>query len=224
MIKAIGYARVSTTDQAQEGISLEAQAAKIQAYAVLNDLDLVEIIEDAGKSGKDTNREGIQKALALIESGEVKAIIVYKLDRLSRKVVDTLTLIERVEKASSAFHSIQEKVDTHSAIGKFFLTITAAFAEMERNVISERTKDALSYKKSQGAYLGAVPYGYQLEGEELTEDQPETESIETILAMRQAGATFQAIATHLNEKGISTKRDRKWYPTTVKNVIERAVA
>lgn len=224
MSKAIGYIRVSTTEQAQEGISLEAQASKIRAYCELNDLELLTIFEDAGKTGKNLKREGIQEALAMIEAGNADALIVYKLDRLSRKTRDTLEIIETIEGAGAAFHSITEKIDTKSALGKFFLTITAAFAQMERDTISERTKDALSFKREQGQYLGAVPFGYELNGKELEEAEKEAEVISMIVSLKQAGNTLQSIADTLNSKGVQTKRGGKWYPTSIKNVLKREQA
>jgi DNA invertase Pin-like site-specific DNA recombinase len=131
-IKAIGYIRVSTDEQAREGISLENQRAKIEAYCQLNDLELVEILEDAGKSGKDLNREGMQALMDRIRARSVDAVIVYKLDRLSRRVRDTLSLMDLIEKRSVAFHSITEKIDTKTAMGKFFLNIMASMNQWER--------------------------------------------------------------------------------------------
>lgn len=224
MKKAIGYTRVSTVDQAQEGISLEAQTAKIRAYCELNDLELIAIFEDAGKTGKNLKREGIQEALNLLEAGEAAAIVVYKLDRLSRKTKDTLELIERIEKAGAAFHSITEKVDTQSALGKFFLTITAAFAQMERDTIAERTKEALAYKKEQGEYLGAAPFGYRLEGKELAEAEEEAGIIAQIVTLRKSGHTLQQIADHLNQAETATKRGGIWRHTTIRNILKREAA
>lgn len=89
-MRAIGYARVSTDEQAHEGVSLDNQKAKIQAYCHLHDLELDEIIEDAGRSGKDLNRDGIQSLIERIKEREIDDVIFYKLDRLSRKVLDTL--------------------------------------------------------------------------------------------------------------------------------------
>lgn len=223
-MKAIGYIRVSTTEQAEEGISLAAQAAKIRAYCELNDLELIAILEDAGKTGKNTQRAGLQKALSLLETGEAAAIVVYKLDRLSRKTRDTLELIERIETAGAAFHSITEKVDTKSALGKFFLTITAAFAQMERDVIADRTREALAYKREQGQYLGAVPFGYKLEGAELAQAEQEAAVIAQVLELKAQGLTLQAIADRLNADAIPSKRGGRWYPTTVKNLLERYAA
>ena len=222
-MKAIGYTRVSTSEQAQEGISLAAQSAKIRAYCELNDLELVEIIEDAVRTGKDMNRPGIKRALELIAAGEVSALVVYKLDRLSRKTKDTLEIIEQIEKVGAAFHSITEKVDTKSALGKFFLTITAAFAQMERDMIAERTREALSYKKEQGQYLGAVPFGYQLDGEQLKQDSSEAAVIARVQELRAAGYTLQGIADTLNSEGLATKRGGKWYNSTIRNLVARAV-
>ena len=108
MKKAIGYIRVSTSEQAMEGVSLDNQKAKIQSYCEFNDLELIEIIEDAGKSGKDLKREGIQVLLGRIRDKSVDAVVVYKLDRLSRKVIDTITLIETFEKSGITFHSLND--------------------------------------------------------------------------------------------------------------------
>jgi DNA invertase Pin-like site-specific DNA recombinase len=131
-MKAIGYIRVSTDEQAREGVSLENQKAKIEAYCQLNDLELVGILEDAGKSGKDLNREGMQALMDRIRGRSIDAVIVYKLDRLSRRVKDTLSLMDLIEKHSVAFHSITEKIDTKTAMGKFFLNIMASMNQWER--------------------------------------------------------------------------------------------
>ena len=156
-MKAIGYIRVSTEEQAKEGISLENQRAKIQAYCRLHDFELDDIIEDAGKSGKDLNREGVQAIIKRIQDREIDAVIVYKLDRLSRRVLDTLNLIDLMKKHKVVFHSITDSIDTKTAMGKFFLNIMASLAQMERDLISERTKDALRHEdiqemKGQGKY------------------------------------------------------------------------
>jgi DNA invertase Pin-like site-specific DNA recombinase len=223
-MRAVGYGRVSTEEQAREGISLAAQEAKIQAYAELNDLELVDVVIDAGKSGKTTDRDGLQKVLSMVKSGEVQAVVVYKLDRLSRRVIDTLTNIEQIEAAGAAFHSIVEKVDTKSAIGRFFLTITAAFAQMERDTISERTSAALRHKIEQGEHVGRVPYGYQIEGTSLVAIQKDSAVITQILELREDGLTLRAIANELNHRQVPTQRGGRWQAQTVANIIKRAVA
>lgn len=221
-MRAIGYVRVSSEEQAKEGISLAAQEAKIRSYTALHDLDLIEVVIDAGKSAKNTRREGLTRVMAAIETGDVRAVVVYKLDRLSRRVVDTLSLIERIEASGGAFHSIQEKIDTKSAMGRFFLTITAAFAQMERDMISERTIECLAHKKAQGEHIGRVPYGHALKDGRLVAAEAQKDVISLVSDLRARGATLQAIADHLNARQIETQRGGQWHPTTVRNILGRA--
>jgi site-specific DNA recombinase len=108
--RAIGYIRVSTDGQAIDGVSLDAQSEKISAYANLNDFDLLDIFCDAGKSGKNTDRDGLQQSLSFLDKGEASALIVYKLDRLSRSVLDALNLISTIESFGASLHSIVEKL------------------------------------------------------------------------------------------------------------------
>jgi DNA invertase Pin-like site-specific DNA recombinase len=196
-MKAVGYIRVSTEDQAREGISLDTQKAKIEAYAAINDLELLGIIRDEGASGKDLEREGMAKLLDLIESGRVEAVIVYKLDRLSRRTLDTLTLIENLESKGIAFHSISEKVDTKNATGRFFLTIISAVAQMERDMIAERTKDALAHKKQNGEWTGRVPFGFRMENNRLVEDPEQMKVIQKAKRMRRSGKSLREISRAL---------------------------
>ena len=222
MKKAIGYIRVSTSEQAAEGVSLAAQEAKIRAYCELNDLELVELISDAGLSAKTTNRAGLIRAMTALEAGEAAALVVYKLDRLSRKTADTLNLIETIEAAGAAFHSIAEKVDTRSPMGRFFLTITAAFAQMERDTIAERTREALSHKQAVGEHVGSAPYGSQIENKVLTADVTQTAVIAQIVELRAAGHTLRAIADRLNANNVPTQRGGIWQASTIKKIIDRA--
>jgi DNA invertase Pin-like site-specific DNA recombinase len=196
--KAVGYIRVSTEDQAREGISLDAQKAKIEAYAAISSLELLEIIRDEGASGKSLDREGIARLLELVDAGEVVAVIVYKLDRLSRKTLDTLSLIESFESKGIAFHSITEKVDTKSATGRFFLTIISALAQMERDLIAERTKDALSQKKKKGEWTGRVPFGFRLENNRLVEDPEQIKVIQKAKRLRRSGRSLREISRALS--------------------------
>ncbi len=220
MKKAIGYIRVSTTEQATEGISLDNQRSKITAYCALNDLELVEIIEDAGKSGKNLHRDGVQELIGKIKSKSINAVVVYKLDRLSRKVLDTLTLIETFEKCGITFHSLNEKIDTGTAMGRFFFNITASLAQMERDLISERTKDALQMKIANHERAGQIPFGYSLadDGNTLLPIPEEQEVIQAIKRLHNQGMSYRAICRELEAIGAG----RKWHPQTVKNILKRA--
>jgi DNA invertase Pin-like site-specific DNA recombinase len=220
MEKAVGYIRVSTSEQATEGISLDNQRAKIKAYCELEDLELMDIIEDAGKSGKNLRREGILELIGKVKGKKIDSIVVYKLDRLSRKVIDTLTLIETFEKAGITFHSLNEKIDTSTAMGRFFLNITASLAQMERDLISERTKDALQMKISNNERAGQIPYGYRLaeDGNTLLPIPQEQEMIQTIKRLHSQGMGYRAICRELGAIG----QGKKWHPQTVKNILKRA--
>jgi len=221
MTKAIGYIRVSTEMQVNEGVSLDAQSAKIRAYCELNDLELIEIVCDAGKSAKTTNRDGLQKCLAAIASGEAQAIVVYKLDRLSRKVLDTLNLISEIESHGASLHSISEKLDTSSALGKFFVNMTAALAQLERDQISERVTMAMSHKKNEGQHCGRAAYGFEMVDKELVKVESQFEAIAIIREMRASGAALRAIADRLNGEGIPTQRGGKWQASTINQIIKR---
>lgn len=130
-MKAIGYVRVSTQEQKRATMSLEAQEDKIRKYAHLHNLSLMEVVRDEEKSGEDLDREGMQEVMALCEKGEVDHLIVYKMDRLARNILDLLVLMERTLKPNKVqLHSVSERVDTSSAQGKFFLMIIGVMPQI----------------------------------------------------------------------------------------------
>jgi len=222
--KAYGYIRVSTDEQAAEGISLDVQEEKIRAYATLKDFELVELVRDEGRSGKDLDRPGLQRLLQLVEGNEAEALIVYKLDRLTRRTSDLLHLVEEVfEKGNTRFLSITEQIDTDTAMGKFFLTIMGAMAQMERELISERTSAALSHKKDKGEVLGQIPYGFERDEEgKLLKNREEQNVIRRMKRLRKNGKSYQKIANALNEKGVKPRqRQAKWYASSVRAVLVR---
>ncbi|MGB6864240.1 MAG: recombinase family protein, partial [Candidatus Aminicenantaceae bacterium] len=130
--KAIGYIRVSTEEQAREGISLEVQADRISALAKAKGWDLVEIIEDRGLSGKNLERDGIKQIISKCKEGEADIVIVYKVDRLTRKQKDLWHLLEDVfDKHDVGFISVSESFDTTTATGKAFLGMLGTFAQLD---------------------------------------------------------------------------------------------
>ncbi|MBL8251978.1 MAG: recombinase family protein, partial [Candidatus Competibacter sp.] len=161
MATAIGYIRVSTEGQAQDGVSLDAQRAKIAAWCDLNDYDLTAVHVDAGISGKSAdNRPGLQAALAECKKGS--ALVVYSLSRLARSTRDTIEISERLNKVGGDLVSLSEKIDTTTAAGKMVFRMMAVLAEFERDQISERTASAMQFKKAKGERFGSVPCGYFL--------------------------------------------------------------
>lgn len=198
-MKAIAYVRVSTEDQAREGVSLENQIEKVKAYATVKDLGLIEIIKDAGRSGKDLEREGMEKALNILKSGKADALIIYKLDRLTRSTKDLLNLVYDLFIPNDiALHSISENLDTTTANGRFFLTMLGGIATWERETISERTKDALNHKKVNGQWVGRVPYGFKIENNCLVEDLEQIKVIQKAKRLKRSGKSVRTIAEALN--------------------------
>lgn len=161
-MKAIGYARVSTDRQAEQGVSLEAQEAKIRAMATVQGADLLEVIVDGGESAKNLNRPGLRRLMAMVEDGKVDAVIVAKLDRLTRSVKDPCGLLELFEKRKVALVSGAESLDTGSAAGRLVITIMGAVSQWEREAIGERTRDALRHKRTSGERVGNIRFGFRL--------------------------------------------------------------
>lgn len=226
IVSAAGYVRVSTEEQALEGVSLEAQEAAIRAYCEMRGFDLVEVVVDAGVSaGRPlTSRDGGNRLLELAKDG-VTAIVVWKLDRLFRDCADCLTTISKWDRDGIALHLVDmggQALDTSSAMGRFFITIMGGAAELERNLIRERTKAGMNMKRSKGERLGQVPFGYRLadDGIALVEDPDEQAVIATIRRLRADGLTLQAITDHLNQT--TPARGKRWHLTTVTRILKRA--
>ena len=226
MAKAIAYQRVSTQDQVNEGVSLEAQQAKIAAYCMLNDMDLVASYTDAGLSGgRADNRPALLDALK--HACKAKAVlVVYSMSRLARSTRDTLDIAETLDKAGADLASLSEKIDTTSASGKMVFRLMAVLAEFERDQISERTIMALHHMRSKGERTGQVPFGFNLgdDGVKLVVNPSEQDALHVMRAMRLAGDSFRTIGAHLEMSGVLTKRGgTKWDPRTVKCVLDTAI-
>lgn len=142
---AIGYARVSTDRQADKGVSLDAQKARIEAMAVLQERTLLEVIVDGGESAKNLNRPGLQRLLALVQSGKVQAVIVAKLDRLTRSVKDLCGLLDLFEKRKVALISVAESLDTSSAARRLVITIMGAVTREKRSSIAKALELDLAF-------------------------------------------------------------------------------
>jgi DNA invertase Pin-like site-specific DNA recombinase len=216
-MKAIAYIRVSTQGQVDDGVSLAAQAAKIQAWAECNGYEMGQVFIDAGVSGTKANREGLQDALAAVGKGD--ALVVYSLSRLARNTAHTLEIAAELEKTGADLVSLSEKIDTSSAAGKMVFRLLAVLAEFERDQISERTKLAMNYKKSQNQRVGSIPYGKQLaaDGVSLEDNADELAAVEIIKTLRRQGLTFAKIAAELDGLGYKP-RGKKWHAKTLMTI------
>ena len=207
MMNVVGYIRVSTEEQAREGVSLAAQRAKIDAYALVKDWRVVEVIQD-DLTAKHLRRRGVQRLLALVARRQVGAVIVYKLDRLTRSVKDLNSLVELFDKKGVALVSLQESLDATTASGRLMMNLLASVSQWEREVIGERTRDAMQHLKASG----------QVYSRPVFDDAATLAKIHT---RRAAGATLQEIAEELTLAGVPTVRGGVWAPATILGILRR---
>ena len=198
-MKAIAYVRVSTEDQAREGLSLEAQVEKIRGYCVAKGWSLLGIIQDQGRSGKDLNRPGIQEVIRKAEHGAFDVVVICKLDRMTRNIRDLGYLTQDIfEKNGVAFSSIADNFDTTTANGKLVLNILGSIAQWERDIVAERTREVLSFKRERGEWAGRVPYGFLIgDNGKLEENPEEIKTIQKAKRMKRRGLSVRVIADRL---------------------------
>lgn len=225
MKKAVCYIRVSTEEQVRGGVSLAAQEEKLLAYCMLNDLQPVAVIREEGVSGAKplAIRPGGAELLQLVAKKEACHVVALKLDRLFRDAADALNQTKAWDKAGVALHLVDmggQALNTASPMGRFFLSMTASFAELERNLIAERTGLALAYKKAHFVAYAPTPYGYDREGNTLTENRKELKAITQIQEWRAEGWSLGKIARELTRQCIPTKKGGAWYPGTVKYLLD----
>ena len=226
---AIGYVRVSTQEQAKEGVSLDAQRDKLRSYCKLNGIKLVDIVADEGISGSTLDRPGLQAALHMIRRGRANTLIVAKLDRLSRSLRDVCALMSDYF-TDDRYHllSVCGMVNTHSAAGRMLMMNLANYNQFERELISERTREALQHMKAQGIRLGPAKYGYELSNQldekgrrMLVPLASEQEIIARLAAAQADGVGFNDIARQLNAEGIQARRGGEWTGRFASAVLQR---
>jgi site-specific DNA recombinase len=221
-MKAVIYTRVSTDEQAREGVSLANQLAKCRLQAQLDDMEIVAEIEDAGKSAKNLNREGIQKILHMVKHKECDAIVILKLDRFTRNITDLNEIVNLLNKYGVSLVSVQDHLDTLSASGRMVMNLLATISQWERETIAERTSTALQFKKSEmKRYCGVTPYGYMDVDGSLAEVPVEQNALAMMRTMRNEGAPFHVIASKLNELGIKPRKGAQWHFSSVRYILIR---
>lgn len=219
---AVGYVRVSREEQAREGVSLDVQRARIQAYAAAKNLALEATYSDDGVSGKDLGRTGLRRLLSFCAEGHAGHVIVWRLDRLTRNTRDLLHLVQDLFLAREIeLHSVCESLDTATPHGRFVLTLFGGLAQMERELIAERTREALAWKRKNGLPTSHPPLGFRPVGkrERMRPEAREMNIVRRIFSMREAGESYRAIAARLNARRVGTKRGRRWHHTTVAKVL-----
>lgn len=216
-MRVIGYLRVSTNDQE---CSVRVQEEKIRAWAELHCAEIVDIVTDRCTAAH-MRRPGAKEAIQRVLDGEADALVVYKLDRLTRSVKDLHNVVSKLNEANKGVVFIKENLDTVlTPIGRLLMTIVGACAEFEREQISARIKDALDAKRRDGILLGSAPYGWRRVDKYRFETVPEQQRIlRYILMMRERGVTCNRIARNLNRSGHPSKTGGKWWAPSVQQVI-----
>lgn len=229
-IRAVGYVRVSTEQQAQEGVSIDAQKARITANCVALDIKLVTILADEGESAKSLERPGLQAALKMLKQGKADALMVVKLDRLTRSVKDLGVLCETHfgDGKPWSLLSVSDAIDTRSASGKLILNVLTSVAQWEREAIADRVREAMQHMKAQGVFLGAAPYGWKYIDEldaqgrkKLVEAADEQAGIKRICELYETDMYVWQICEQLDAERVPC-RGAHWNRRTIYRVLARA--
>jgi site-specific DNA recombinase len=189
----VAYVRVSTEDQAVEGFSIEGQIDKLNAYAALHDLGPVTVIEDAGLSGKNTERPGLQRVLAMVSQGHVSNVLVWRLDRLSRNLGDLILLADTFGQAGVALHSFCERIDLSSATGRMFYNVLGSFAQFYREQLSENVSMGMERAVREGKWINRPKTGYSLIDGELVPNE-KAPIVRNVFRLRAQGKSQGDIA------------------------------
>ena len=210
---ALLYARVSTQLQVNDGVSLDVQERQLQQAAELAGFTDIELVREEGRSGKSiSGRPALTETLKRLDAGEAQALFVTRIDRLARSTQDFLSIVDRANKNGWRLVMLDLNLDTSSYQGRFVVTIMSALAEMERGIIAERQRDVHKDRRARG-----IVWGVDMGPKNKTPEDIK----QRILSERASGASFKTIADGLNRDEIPTQNLRKWYPTTVKNLLEQ---
>lgn len=220
--RTIAYIRVSTEDQVREGVSLEAQEARLCAFCEATGRANVEIIRDDGKSAKDLHRPGMTALLNEVQAGLVDAIIVLKLDRLTRSVRD---LLDTFTAADTALVSVTESLDTATAGGRLMLHLLASVSQWERETIAERTVFALAHMRAERKVYGSTPFGFQRVDDSLVQVDAEQQVLLEMKEKYERGLTYREIGKWLDSIGTRTARGKtRWFANSVRQVLNSSIA
>ena len=209
---ALLYARVSTQLQVNDGVSLDVQERQLLSASELAGYTKTELIREEGRSGKNiSGRPVLKEALRRLDSGDAEALFVTRIDRLARSTKDFLNIIDRANTNGWRLVMLDLNLDTSTYQGRFVVTIMSALAEMERGIIAERQKDVHKDRRARG-----IKWGVDMGPKNKTPEDIR----QRVVDERSRGYSYRKIADGLNRDTISSQNGGKWYPTTVKNLLE----
>ena len=225
MKKVIGYVRVSSLMQNEDGKSIEMQIDLINKYCNINGFELVEIFEDRGISGLKNNRDGLNELMDKVKSGECDCVVVYSLSRLGRKLKNIVDWIELLNKKNIEFVSIKENFNVNEIYGKLMLNILGSLNEFEVNIMSERIKDVKGNLKNKNeVYCKDILFGMYKRGNKLIKNNNEIKVLKLIKDLRENKSySYGKISKYLNDNGIKSKNKCKWYGSSVRSVYNNGV-
>ncbi|WP_234879669.1 recombinase family protein [Bacillus altitudinis] len=218
------YCRVSTEEQSTEGYSISAQLHTLRQYADMYNMTVVEEYVDEGISGKNIKgRPAMQRLVSDVPKGKFQAVLVWKISRLSRNMLDTLVLLDQFEKNSIKFISYSENFDTGSPIGRLVVQLMASIAEMERNTLSENVKLGMTQRAREGLWNGGIILGYDSIKKELLINEEEAKIVQLIFTLYAEGKGLKAIANHINKSGYLTKRGKHFSINGIATILDNHV-
>ena len=206
-MNAVGYTRVSTRRQGESGLGLDAQRSKIEDLCASKGYSLVEVLTDTGFSGRNDRRPEFRRMMAMARSSEIQVLAIAKLDRLTRSIEDLARMLDTLGKYGVSLISASEALDTSTATGRMLVNMVGVFAQWEREINAERTRDAMAARRAQGKKIGAVPFGFSEDAEgKLVHNAREREMFEQLSLMRLEGVSYQKIGEELREQGFLNRR------------------
>ncbi|WP_044736366.1 recombinase family protein [Geobacillus kaustophilus] len=220
-MKVAIYVRVSTEEQAKEGFSIPAQRERLRAFCTSQGWEIVQEYIEEGWSAKDLERPQMQRLLKDIKKGNIDIVLVYRLDRLTRSVLDLYLLLQTFEKYNVAFRSATEVYDTSTAMGRLFITLVAALAQWERENLAERVKFGIEQMIDEGKKPGGhSPYGYKFDKDfNCTIIEDEANVVRMIYRMYCDGYGYHSIAKRLNELGIKPRIAKEWNRNSIRDIL-----
>ena len=219
MKKVIGYIRVSTEYQKLKENSINNQIQSINKYCDNDDMCLIDIFEDNGVSGMNSDRSGLNQLFDKVKKDNIDIVIVYSLSRLGRKLKDVIGFVEMLDKHNVQFISLKENFNNNDIVGKLMFNILGSINEFEVNILSQRISDVKQYKKSvKEVYCGKILFGTERIDNKLVDNDTEMKTLKLIHKLRNDKMSYFKISDYLNERNILSKENKQWYGNSVRSV------